>query len=88
MFDTQKKSFLNERIKRNQVIDDYSFKEKFYKVLDKQVGRYSDSKNFKMLRTFKNLAESFDENEKNKDFQLNVDVHSSFDGYLAKVKTD
>ena len=41
-----------------------------------------------MLRTFKNLAESFDENEKNKDIQLNVDVHSSFDGYLAKVKTD
>ena len=79
---------MNERIRKNQVIDDYSFKEKFQKVLDKQVTRFSDSKDFKMVQSFKHLAESFDQNEKTKEVKLNLDVHSSFESYLKKVKTD
>jgi hypothetical protein len=56
----EQRSIIKDRIQRNQAIDDYSFKEKFYDVLDKQVRKHTDTNNFKLLRSFKILADSFD----------------------------
>lgn len=83
MFDS--KSILKERISRNQVTDDYSFKQKFYQILDKQVKKCYDQKNVKLLRSFKKLADNFDLNEQTKDVSLKIDVRSSFDEYLNRI---
>lgn len=56
----EQRSIIKDRIQRNQAIDDYSFKEKFYDVLGKQVRKHADTNNFKLLRSFKILADSFD----------------------------
>lgn len=86
MFDS--KSILKERISRNQVTDDYSFKQKFYQILDKQVKKCYDQKNVKLLRSFKKLADNFDLNEQAKDVSLKIDVRSSFDEYLNRIQKE
>lgn len=86
MFDS--KSILKERISRNQAIDDYSFKQKFYHILDKQVKKCCDQNNVKLLRSFKKLADNFDLNEREKDLDLKIDVRSSFDEHLKRIKQE
>jgi hypothetical protein len=86
MFDS--KSVLKERISRNQVIDEYSFKQKFYHILDKQVKKCYDQNNLKLLRSFKKLADNFDLNEQEKDANLKIDVRSSFDEHLKRIKKE
>ena len=86
MFDS--KSVLKERISRNQVIDEYSFKQKFYHILDKQVKKCYDQNNLKLLRSFKKLADNFDLNEQEKDVNLKIDVRSSFDEHLKRIKKE
>ena len=68
-------------------MDDYSFKEKFYNVLDKQVKKYQDVKNAKLLRSFKKLAQSFDQNENEKQVTASIDVYNTFDKHLQKLKS-
>ncbi len=47
-----------------------------------------DQNNVKLLRSFKKLADNFDLNEREKDLDLKIDVRSSFDEHLKRIKQE